>query len=196
MKSAEFVILDQYAEWEGAYLSSQLNQREDWQVRTASHTKVVHSLGGFKTQVDDLIAAIPNHLDLLVLIGGNSWNIKDSNLHKIIANCLNDGTPVGSICGAVDYLAKEGLLTGYKHTGNAQYLWQKFPNYKNEDDFQEKQVVSDRNLVTANGTAALDFTEKVLQMIGFSESEIRMAVELHKLGFYAYAAKYGNPYQG
>ena len=29
MKKALFLILDEYADWEGAYLSSTLNQRED-----------------------------------------------------------------------------------------------------------------------------------------------------------------------
>ncbi|KRL55867.1 ThiJ-PfpI [Furfurilactobacillus rossiae] len=81
MKIAEFVLLDQYADWEGAYLSSQLNQKKDWQVRTASIKSSVKSIGGFTTQVDDLISDVPEHIDLLVLIGGNSWSITDEALY-------------------------------------------------------------------------------------------------------------------
>ncbi|MCF6165110.1 glutamine amidotransferase [Furfurilactobacillus rossiae] len=195
MKIAEFVLLDQYADWEGAYLSSQLNQKKDWQVRTASIKSSVKSIGGFTTQVDDLISDVPEHIDLLVLIGGNSWSITDEALYQLISGSLTNEIPVGAICGAVDFLARTGLLTGFKHTGNAQYLWKDYVDYKNPTDFQNVQVVSDRNLVTANGTAALDFTERVLKMIGSSAKEIAMGVELHKLGFYAYTEKYGNPYQ-
>ena len=36
MKQALFLILDEYADWEGAYLSTTLNQREDWSVHTIS----------------------------------------------------------------------------------------------------------------------------------------------------------------
>ncbi len=36
MKKAFFLILDEYADWEGAYLASSINQREDWSVHTIS----------------------------------------------------------------------------------------------------------------------------------------------------------------
>ena len=44
MKTALFVLLDQYADWEGAYLLSLLNQREDWQIKTASNLPKVESI--------------------------------------------------------------------------------------------------------------------------------------------------------
>lgn len=34
MKTALFLMLDQYADWEGSYLASQINQNPDWQVVT------------------------------------------------------------------------------------------------------------------------------------------------------------------
>lgn len=36
MQTALFLMLDQYADWEGSYMASQLNQSPDWQVKTAS----------------------------------------------------------------------------------------------------------------------------------------------------------------
>lgn len=77
---------------------------------------------------------------------------------------MTRGLPVAAICGAVDYLAQHGFLEGYKHTGNARFLWHDFPNYQTPDNFYERQAVSDRNLVTANGTASLEFTEYALQL--------------------------------
>lgn len=52
MKTALFVLLDHYADWEAAYLMSLLNQRENWQVRTASNLPQVKSIGGLQTNVD------------------------------------------------------------------------------------------------------------------------------------------------
>nr|WP_255313976.1 MULTISPECIES: DJ-1/PfpI family protein [Amylolactobacillus] len=102
---------------------------------------------------------------------------------------------MAAICGAVDFLARNGLLSHYRHTGNAQYLWQNFKEYTNHEEFIEQQAVKDRNLVTANGTAALEFTHLVLKMINFAaESEIDKTTDLYTLGFYNFSAKYGIPF--
>jgi len=196
LKKAIFFILDEYADWEGAYLSSQLNQNKNWEVKTASIKNEVNSIGGFKTLVDYQVKNITADTDLLVLIGGNSWSIENEQLKNLIAKRLTNKKPVAAICGAVDYLAKNGLLTNFKHTGNAQYLWKDYARYINKDDFEQKQVVRDHNLVTANGTAPLEFTKQVLKMINFSSDEqINKDIDLYKLGFYKYCSKYGNPFK-
>ncbi|MEX0379850.1 type 1 glutamine amidotransferase family protein [Leuconostoc sp. MS02] len=195
MKQAVFLMLDDYADWEGAHLSSMLNVESDWDVKTASVKKEVVSIGGLKTLVDYQLEQIPVNSDLLILIGGNSWSLENNSLRQLIAERLANNKPVGAICGAVDYLAKNGLLTHFKHTGNAQYLWQNFDQYQNKNDFIEKQVVRDQNLVTANGTASLEFTQAVLKMICFKNSaQIDKNIDLYKIGFYQYCAKYGNPF--
>ncbi|MDU5335937.1 DJ-1/PfpI family protein [Enterococcus sp.] len=194
MKTALFVLLDQYADWEGAYLMSLLNQRDNWQVKTASNLPQVESIGGIQTTVDLNLSKIDQMYHLLVLIGGNSWNIHSKELYAIIEQQLSHDLPVAAICGAVDYLALHGFLEGYRHTGNARFLWKDFPNYQTPGNFIERQAVSDRNLVTANGTAALDFTEFALQLIGDSLIEAKREVDLYRLGFYGYREKYGNPF--
>lgn len=193
MKTALFVLLDQYADWEGAYLMSLLNQRDNWQVKTASNLPQVKSIGGIQTTVDLNLSKIDQMYHFLVLIGGNSWNIHSQELYAIIEQQLSHDLPVAAICGAVDYLALHGFLEGYRHTGNARFLWKDFPNYQMPENFIERQAVSDRNLVTANGTAALDFTEFALQLIGDSLIEAKKEVDLYRLGLYDYREKYGNP---
>lgn len=194
MKTALFVLLDQYADWEGAYLMSLLNQRNDWQIKTASNLPQVESIGRVQTVIDLNFSKIDQMYNLLVLIGGNSWNIHSQELYTIIEKQLTHELPVAAICGAVDYLALHGFLEGYKHTGNARFLWQDFANYQTPENFIERQAVSDQNLVTANGTAALDFTEFSLQLIGDSMIEAKKEVDLYRLGFYGYREKYGNPF--
>ncbi|WP_194946730.1 DJ-1/PfpI family protein [Bombilactobacillus apium] len=189
------MILDEYADWESAYLSSILNQDSKWEVKTASLAKEVVSIGRFKTVVDYQLAEVPTDCELLILVGGNSWTIENDLLKRIVQDRLTNGKFTGAICGAVDYLAQNGLLTAFKHTGNAQYLWKNFSKYQNKTEFVEKQAVPDRHLVTTNGTAALEFTQQVLKMIRFKDNQqIDKDIYLSKAGFYQYCNKYGNPF--
>lgn len=195
MKRAVFLVLNKYADWEGGYLSSQLNKDSEWMVKTASIAHEVTSIGGFTTKVDYQIEEIPNDIDLLVLIGGDAWQVEEVKLVELIQARLNSGKFVAAICGSVDYLARNGLLDGYKHTGNAQYLWRKYINYHNDVDYIDKQAVVDKNLVTANGTAALEFTNLVLKMIKFtSDEQVDKMTDLYELGFYNYCERYGDPF--
>ncbi|MCH0198365.1 glutamine amidotransferase, partial [Enterococcus faecium] len=173
MKTAITFLLEEYADWEGAYITSTLNQNEKWQNKTASIQSEVTSIGGLKTKIDYLIEQIPEKVDLFIMIGGNSWDIKNHHLYQIIDKLLKTDVPVAAICGAVDYLAQSGLLQGYKHTGNAQFPWLESENYQNKEDFIEQQAVKDRNLITANGTAPIEFTDLILQAVHFETEEIR-----------------------
>lgn len=187
--------MDQYADYEGGYLTSQLNQSQGWTVKTASVNDEVTSLGGFRTRVDEQLDQLSAPIDLLVLIGGNSWSVENQSLRSLIENRLKTNQPVAAICGAVDYLARNGLLTGYRHTGNSQELWRGDAEYTNSEDFVATQAVADRNLVTANGTAALEFTNLVLKMIHFlPDHQVDLATNLYQLGFYKYCQNYGNPF--
>lgn len=102
---------------------------------------------------------------------------------------------IGAICGAVDYLAKNGLLNDYKHTGNALSLWNDFDKYTRSHHFIAKQVVRDRNLVTANGTASVEFLEHVLKLISFDRNEnIHQKIFMINHGYYKYCDIYGDPF--
>ncbi|GIN74930.1 putative protease YdeA [Bacillus sp. J14TS2] len=195
MKKALFLILDEYADWEGAYLSAELNQREDWSVETVSLDGIVSSIGGFKTSVDYIIGHEPKDFNLLVMIGGNSWSNDSKKLLNLINTTLQNNIPIGAICGAVDYLAKNGFLNDYNHTGNSVEMWQDYKSYNPKSSFLKQQAVKDKNLVTANGTAPIEFTHLVLELLEFDTSEnIKKMMYMYKHGFYHYCERYGNPF--
>ena len=73
MKTALILLLNDYADWEVAYISSTINMSEEWTVKTISTQKEVKSIGGLTTKIDYLLEEIPSQYDLLILIGGNSW---------------------------------------------------------------------------------------------------------------------------
>lgn len=195
MKRALFLILDKYADWEGAYLSSTLNQREDWTVSTISLDQVVNSIGGFKTSVDYIIASEPESYDLLVMIGGYSWSHDNKKVIPLIKKTFQNNIPIGAICGAVDFLAKNGFLNNHDHTGNSLDYWNDYENYNPTSNFFEKQAVKDKNLVTANGTASIEFTNLILELIEFDTYDnIEKITYMNRFGFYKFSEKYGNPY--
>jgi len=74
-------------------------------------------------------------------------------------------------------------------------LWNDYEFYTSADNYIEKQAVKDRQLVTANGTAPLEFTELVLELIEFDTPEnIEKIMFMNRYGFYNYCEKYGNPF--
>lgn len=195
MKTALILLLNDYADWEVAYVSSTINMSEEWTVKTISTQKEVKSIGGLTTKIDYLLEEIPSRYDLLILIGGNSWTNDYSDIINLVNHTLNNNIILGAICGSVDFMARNGLLNNFKHTGNDLSLWNTFDQYSNKDEFQFKQAVRDKNLVTANGTAPIEFEQLILESIDYAEkNEIEKIIYLHRHGFYDYSKKYGNPF--
>lgn len=195
MKTALILLLNDYADWEVAYISSTINMSEEWSVKTISTQKEVKSIGGLTTKIDYLLEEIPSQYDLLILIGGNSWTNDDSDIINLVNHTLTNNIILGAICGSVDFMARNGLLNNFKHTGNDLSLWNTFDQYSNKDEFQFKQAVRDKNLVTANGTAPIEFEQLILESIDYAEkNEIEKTIYLHRHGFYDYSKKYGNPF--
>ena len=59
------------------------------------------------------------------------------------------------------------------------------PHYRGEAHFIEEQAVCDANIVTANGTGALEFAKQILLLLHTKpEQEILKWYELNRLGFY------------
>lgn len=195
MKTALILLLNDYADWEVAYISSTINMSEEWSVKTISTQKEVKSIGGLTTKVDYLLEEIPSQYDLLILIGGNSWTNDDSDIINLVNHTLTNNIILGAICGSVDFMARNGLLNNFKHTGNDLSLWNTYDQYSNKDEFQFKQAVRDKNLVTANGTAPIEFEQLILESIDYAEkNEIEKTIYLQRHGFYDYSKKYGNPF--
>ena len=73
-------------------------------------------------------------------------------------------------------------------------FWKDFENYHSDKNFIEKQAVRNGNLITANGTAPLEFTQLVLEAVGVRQEEAQEVFNMYKLGFYAFSKKFGTPF--
>lgn len=186
-----FVILDKYADWEDAYISSLILAlgNDKYDVKTVSLTKNnVKSLGGFNVVPDYDIQSAPTDFDALVLIGGMSWRYEEAlKVKPLVENALNNEKVLGAICDAAVFLGAIGALNNIRHTSNGLNdlkQWAK-DAYTGEDKYVMQQAVRDNNVITANGTATLEFAKEVLIALkAASENKINEWYNFYKLGFY------------
>lgn len=182
-------IFDGYAEWESAYVCSKLNEAESgYKVKTISFDREPKlSMGGFHVIPDYTINDYPKEFSMLILIGGEAWGEKKNHeAKKLLEYAASHSIPIGAICGAILILGEMGYLDNIKHTSNTlEFMKELAPNYKGDKNYIKKQAVYDKNIITANGTAALEFAREILLKLNAGpEDKIRNWYEFHKYGFY------------
>ncbi len=190
-KTGLFLILDQYADWEAAYLSSAIHMLagEAYQVKTVSLTgESVSSIGGFRVTPDYDIHSVPPDWEALILIGGLTWRHESAGqAEPLVQSCLREGRLLGGICDASAFLGTVGALNGVYHTSNdlADLKQWAGDRYTGEKKYVHRQAVRDKNVVTANGTAPLEFAREVLLALKAApEAKISGWYDFHKLGYY------------
>jgi putative intracellular protease/amidase len=190
-KQVLFVILDQYADWEAAYLSTCILAlgKDDYAVKTVSLGKdPISSAGGFTVLPDYALQSVPAEYEALILIGGMKW-LEPSALavKNLVQEAVLKHRIVGAICLASAFLGVCGVLNEVRHTSNDLAYMQQWAgtNYTGAGNYIKEQAVRDDNIITANGTATLEFTREVLLALNIApESNIKEWYNFHKLGFY------------
>lgn len=190
-KTILFVILQQYADWEAAYISSAIAMLGEgrYDIKTVSLTKdYVQSIGGFRVLPDYDIKSVPDDYEALILIGGMTWrNESARQIKALVEDCCQKGKVLGGICDASAFLGTVGALNEVIHTSNDLNdlkQWAGF-NYTGETKYVAKQAVSDRKVITANGTAPMEFAKEILLALNVaSEEKIADWYNFHKLGLY------------
>lgn len=190
-----YLLLPDYAAHEAVYLSQAI--ASDEQALKASPKYVnkvlaptmepVKSIGGFRTLPDYSFETMPDDYAALVLIGGFGWSTAIADkVVPIVEKALKEGKIVGAICNAASFMAKHGFLNHLRHTGNGLdqlKLWGG-ETYVNAAMYVNEQAVSDGNLVTANGSATLEFAKELLLLLKNDTPErIEMYYQFNKQGF-------------
>ncbi len=190
-KTILFVILQQYADWEAAYISSAITMLGEgrYDIKTVSLTKdCVRSIGGFQVLPDYDVESVPDDYEALVLIGGMSWrNESARQIKALVEDCCQKGKVLGGICDASAFLGTVGALNEVIHTSNDLNDLKQWAgsNYTGEAKYVAKQAVSDKKVITANGTAPMEFAKEILFALNVaSEEKIVDWYNFHKLGFY------------
>lgn len=190
-KTILFVILQQYADWEAAYITSAITMlgQGQYDIKTVSLSKdYVQSIGGFRVLPDYDVASAPEDYEALVLIGGMTWrNENAQQIKTLVEECYQKGKVLGGICDASAFLGTVGVLNDVMHTSNDMNDLKQWAGsiYTGETKYIAKQAVRDRNIITANGTAPMEFAKEVLLALNVaSKDKILDWYNFHKLGFY------------
>lgn len=192
-----YILLSDYAAHEVVYLSQAvasdeyaLKENPKYVNKVVAPTmEPVKSIGGFLTLPDYSFESIPDDYAALVLIGGFGWETPVAEqVAPIVRNAIARGKIVGAICNAASFMAKCGFLNNVRHTGNGLEqlkLWGG-ENYANPEGYANVQAVSDKNIVTANGSASLEFAKELLLLLENDFPErIEMYYQFNKQGFCA-----------
>lgn len=197
MKKAVLFILDEFADWEAAFISTALTTDEisgDYEVQWASTDRSPKRSMGHLTVIPDLtIEEIPQDIDALILIGGLSWHKEAAKGILPLARSIKArGGVLGIICDATHFAAREGLLNDVRHTGNDPSEMAKAGGYTNPDGFIREEAVSDQNVITANGNSPVQFAALVLKALGgSSDEEISQWVDFYTMGYWDALKKHG-----
>lgn len=162
-------IFDGYADWESAYVCAELNAPEtEYTVKTFGLDREPKtSMGGLRVLPDYSVDDFPSDFSMLILPGGYAWMDQLNNaVLPVVAYAVKKQIPIGAICNAVNFMAENGFLDKIRHSGNTlEFMKLQAPHYQGEQHFLPKQAVCDSGIVTANGSAALEFTREILLLL-------------------------------
>lgn len=134
------------------------------------------------------VTSVPDDYEALILIGGMTWRSENTQQIKELAkDCFEKGKIIGGICDASAFLGTAGVLNNVVHTGNDLNDLKQWAGsaYTGEAKYIAKQAVSDKNVITANGTAPMEFAREILSALNVAdEGKITDWYNFHKLGFY------------
>lgn len=190
-----YVLLPDFASHEMVYLMETVSSDEQ-QLKpnpkyvnrvVAPSAEPVTAIGGFRVLPDYSFADMPDDYAALVLIGGYGWLTPAADeVAPIVKKAIDSGKIVGAICNGASFMAKAGFLNSVKHIGNGLgqlQLWGG-DNYTNSYGYIHQQAVSDKRIVTANGSGVLEFTRELLLLLENDTPErVEMYYQFNKQGF-------------
>lgn len=154
------------------FIPREIFEKSSFEIKTVSEKKgIAVGAGGGEANVDLSIDQLKaDNFDALILAGGPGAYkyIDDENIHRIIKDFFGQKKIIGAICIAPLILARSGILRQKKATVWSSVLDKKPIKILEQEQvsYNEKNVVLDGNIVTANGPAASkDFAQKIVELL-------------------------------
>lgn len=192
-KEILFVLLNDFADWEGAYIAPILHlgiepgSESKYTVKTVSVTQdPVISCGGFKLLPDYSVNNTPTDYAGIVLVGGMSWFTPEAKaIVPLIKEAMQKKKLVAGICNASVFLGMHGFLNEVSHTSNGLEYLKIYAGtgYTGESHYLNEPAIRSENIVTANGFSALEFCREILYALeADSPQKIERSYRMHKTG--------------
>ncbi|QNK64743.1 glutamine amidotransferase [Pedobacter sp. PAMC26386] len=189
LKHVYIFLFDDYSDWEIAYLMPELFKSKKIRLKTFTVDGIsIVSMGGLKITPDLSLQQVKSEeVSVLVLPGGTAWGEKRINgIDKLVEELNTTGKTIAAICDATIYLGEKGYLDDISHTSNdLDYLQSSAPDYKGGKNYKSALAVSDKNFITANGIAPIEFAVEIFRKIKlYSEADIQKWFQLFKNGIW------------
>ena len=191
MKRKIYIYLfDGYSDWEIAYLSPELNKSKKHElIYVSNHGNSVTSMGGLQVQPELAMEEVNiEGLDLLILPGGHMWEKEEpKEIAPFLKDVFRSEKPIAAICAATTYLGRLGILDELLHTSNdLNYLKAIASKYKGDKHYQNTLAIEDKNIITANGIAPIEFACEVFKKVAlYDEETIEKWFQLFKNGIWS-----------
>jgi putative intracellular protease/amidase len=184
-------LFDTLSDWEIGYVTAGINSpmiqinQQQYQLKTFSiDGKPIRTIGGLQITPDlSLSDVVLSCAEMLILPGGQSWDAGGNQEVLLLAKKFHENKiKVAAICGATLGLAKSGLLDSVKHTSNSkEYLLGS--HYQGGEYYVNELSVSHAGIITASGTAPLEFAKDIFQALHLYKTEVLEAwYKLFKTG--------------
>lgn len=179
-KNIYLFLFDTLSDWEIGYIAAGINnpmlQRtpDKYQLKTFSiDGEPIRTIGGLKITPDLSIDEVDlSNTEMLILPGGATWDHGNNKEITALAKIFHaQNITVAAICGATLGLANIGLLDFTQHTSNSKdYLLNS--NYQGGEYYTNVLSISDKGIITAPGTAALEFAREIFKELHLYTDEV------------------------
>jgi len=190
MKQIYIYLFNGFSDWEISYLTPEINKSDEFElIYFSKDGKSVTSMGGLQIIPKKSLKELKiDEVDMLVLPGGEIWEKeKDIEIEKLCLELYKNNTSIAGICGATIFLGQLGLLNKINHTSNdLNYLKALAPKYLGNENYQNTFAETDKNIITANGIAPIEFAKEIFRKIELkSEEDIEKWFQLFKNGLWS-----------
>lgn len=179
-QTVHLFVLDGLADWEVGFAIAGINnpafQKRPgrYHIQTVGlNAKPVTTLGGLTILPDVALSDLNASASaLLILPGSENWDAgKNVEILALAKAFLIADIPVAAICGATTGLAYAGMLNDKAHTSNSlDYL--QATNYKGAAYYRNRLAVTDGNVITAGGTAPIEFAYHIFKALDLYDTEV------------------------
>lgn len=154
-------------------------------ISIASTKEYFMAQSGLVFRADKLISEIEDitKVEALIIPGG-PINNQQNEISWLLIEMVKTKKLVAAICFAPQFLGRAGILKHYKYTTSCSK--NKIRQLNIEDPFywpnyQEATVIEDRNLITAQGYAFIDFSMAVCRYLNIYESQEQLQEQFRRM---------------
>ena len=193
MNTVYVYLQEGLADWEAGYAVAELHSgrffkpvAERLQVKTCALSRdAIATMGGLRLLPDLIVDEIClSEAAMLILPGGDGWlQLQHEMILEKAAAFLAAETPVAAICAATVALGRVGLLNHHRHTSvDLEFLRMVGGEaYSGSALYEQQPAVLAGNLITAAGTAPLEFACRIFERLDlFSPATLEAWYLLHK----------------